>query len=210
MLLELFFPPKCPYCNKSIRYDMTECLACRAGYPLDPRIDVTPKGDICIAPFTYEGIIAEALKNYKFRGSTFNSKSFSAAIVSAIRKTYYKDMNFEIVTSVPMTNKRRKKRGFNQSELIARNAARLMDKPYEELLVRNVDTDFQHYLGREERIKHNKKYYSLTDPEKVSGKKILLIDDVMTSGATLSSCSEVLKDAGAERVLCAVTAIVRR
>ncbi len=210
MFLEMLFPPKCPYCSKVISYDMTECLACRAAYPLDPMIEVTPKGDICIAPFTYEEKIAEAIKNYKFKGVVFNAKSFSAAIVSAIRKTYYKDMCFEVVTSVPMTLSRKKNRDFNQSELIAKNAAELLDKPYEELFVRTVDTSYQHYLERDKRIQHNKNYYSVIDEEKIRGKKILLIDDIMTSGATLSACSEVLKDAGAERVLCAVAAIVRK
>ena len=208
MLLELIFPPKCPYCRKGIRYDMTECLACRAGYPLDPRIEITPKGDICIAPFTYENQFARALKDYKFSGRTFNSKSFAAAIVSAIRKTYHKDMDFDIVTCVPMTKSRLRKRGFNQAAIIGKRVALLSDKPYSELLIRTVDSEHQHYLGREERIKHNKKYYSCISPENVKGKKILLIDDIMTSGATLSSCSEVLRDNGADRVLCAVTAIV--
>ncbi len=210
MLLEWLFPPKCPYCERTIRYDMTECLCCRAAYPLDPRIEITPKGDICIAPFTYEGNVAQALRNFKFRKTVFNSRSFSAAIVSAIRKTYYKDMDFEIVTDVPLTHSRIRKRGYNQSELIARHVARLTDKPFEELLERTVDSEYQHYLGREERIKHNKRYYNVISAEQVKGKTILLIDDIMTSGATLSSCSEVLKDAGAERVLCASVAIARK
>ena len=189
---------------------MTECLSCRAGYPLDPRIEITPTGDICISPFTYEGVAADAVKEYKFRGKVFNAKSFSAAIVSAIRKTYYKDMDLDLITCVPMTKLRRRKRGYNQAEIIARNVAKLMDKPYEEVLVRTVDSDFQHYLGREERIRHNQKYYSCISPEMVKGKKILLLDDIMTSGATLSSCSTVLKENGAERVFCAVIAIVRK
>lgn len=210
MIIESIWIRRCPYCRKKISFDMTECLACRASYPSTPRIEVTPRGDICIAPFTYDGVIAAAMKDYKFRGVRFNSKSFAGAIVSAMKKTYFKDMDFEIITSVPATRKRKRLRGYNQAELIARRIAELTGTRYEELLTRDVETVYQHYLGLEERKKHSKNYYSIIDKESVRNKKILLVDDIMTSGTTLSSCSEVLMDADAQRVFCAVTAITKK
>ena len=119
-------------------------------------------------------------------------------------------MDFEVITSVPATKKRKRQRGYNQAELIARYVAEMTGTGYKELLVRDVDTVYQHYLGQEERKKHDKSYYSIIDRESVRNKKILLIDDIMTSGSTLSGCSEVLMDAGAQRIFCAVTAITKR
>ncbi len=210
MIIDSIWIRRCPYCRKRIGFDMTECLACRAAYPSTPRIEVTPRGDICIAPFSYDGVIAAAIKDFKFRGVRFNSKSFAGAIVAAMKKTYFKDMDFEVITSVPATKKRKRQRGYNQAELIARYVAEMTGTGYKELLVRDVDTVYQHYLGQEERKKHDKSYYSIIDRESVRNKKILLIDDIMTSGSTLSGCSEVLMDAGAQRIFCAVTAITKR
>ncbi len=210
MLLELLFPPKCPYCSCSLTYNMTECASCRNAFPPVPRIEYTPSGDICTAPFTYEGIVADALKDYKFRGNLFNAKSFSAAMVSALKAAGANITETDVITCVPMTKGRRKKRGFNQAEILAKKTAALLGKPFRNLLWRDVESVYQHYLEKEERKIQNKNYYSCISIDDVRGKKILLIDDIMTSGATLSSCCGVLKDNGAESVICAVTAIAKK
>ncbi len=201
------FPPRCPYCSKLLRYDMTECLLCRAQFPKQPRIELTPTGEICISPLTYDAKVRKAILDYKFHGKTFNAESLSAAMAAAVKRVYYKDMSFEVITCVPMSKDRRKRRGYNQSELIARNVAKLLDKPFEELMYRDSGAEQQHNLNAYERINNRDMTYHVIDPEKIKGKKILIIDDVMTTGATLSNCSKILKEQGAERVLCAVAAI---
>lgn len=210
MLLEMIFPPKCPYCSCTLTDNMTECSSCRSEYPTKPRVEYTLSGDICTAPFTYEGVIADALKDYKFRGRLFNAKSFSAAIVSALKMTGTDISEADVITCVPMTKGRRKKRGFNQAEILAKRTAPLIGKPFRNLLRRDVESVYQHYLENEERKIQNKNYYSCISIDEVKGKKILLIDDIMTSGATLSSCCGVLKDNGAKSVICAVTAIAKK
>ncbi len=208
-ILAIFFPPKCPYCDKPIRYDMTECLVCRAKFPKVPRIEPIPTGEICVAPFTYSTEVRKAIIEYKFRGKKFNSESLAGALANTIRNVYYKDMSFEIITCVPMSAERKKKRGFNQSELIARYASKLLDKPFENLLYRDTGAAIQHEMTYEQRITTKDDTYHVLDNADIKGKKLLLIDDVMTTGTTLSKCSALLKESGAERVFCASVAIAK-
>lgn len=206
-LLSIFYPRKCPYCSKPLKYDMTECLVCRAEFPKTPRIEALPTGEICIAPFTYNGAIRRAICDYKFRGKKFNAYSLAGAVVSSIRNVYYKDMGFEVITCVPMSKDRKIERGFNQSELIARYAAEQLDKPFENLLYRESGAAVQHEKTYSERISGKDDSFHVISQEKVEGKKLLLIDDIMTTGVTLSRCSTILRDCGAERVFCASVAI---
>lgn len=208
-ILSIFFPHKCPYCDKILKYDMTECLVCRAEFPKVPRIEPLPTGEICVAPFTYNGVIRKAISEYKFKGKRFNSHSLAGAVASTIKNVYYKDMSFEVITCVPMSKERKKDRGFNQAELIARYAAEILDKPFEELLYRDDGAAVQHEMTYEQRISNADDTFHIKDPEKVKGKKLLLIDDVMTTGTTLSKCSALLKESGAERVFCASVAIAK-
>ena len=205
--LAVFFPPKCPYCSKAIRYDQTECIVCRAGFPKMPRIALLPTGEICIAPFTYNTNVRKAMLEYKFRGRKFNSESFASALAYAINTVYTKDMTFEVITCVPMSSERKKVRGFNQSELIAKNAARILGKPFEQLLYRDKGAAVQHELSYHERINNKDNTFHAIHPEKIKGRKILLIDDIMTSGMTLSACCGVLKENGADRILCSAVAM---
>lgn len=207
--LAIFYPPKCPYCSRPLKFDMTECLVCRAKFPKVPRIEPLPTGEICVAPFTYNSVVRKAILDYKFKGKKFNSESLAGAVTASIRNVYNKDMSFEVITCVPMSKDRKKNRGFNQAEVIARRVAGLLDKPFENLLSRDDGAAVQHELTYEQRISRQDKTFHVIDPEKVRGKKLLLIDDVMTTGSTLSRCSGILKEAGAERVFCAAVAIVK-
>lgn len=208
-LLSLIYPPKCPYCSAALKYDMTECLVCRAKFPETPRIEPLVTGEICVAPFTYSSVIRKAIAQYKFYGKKFNTNSFASALAGSIRSVYSKDMSFEIITSVPMSPDRKKKRGYNQSELVARMTAELLEKPYIEMLYRDKGASEQHLKSFEKRITDYDESFHIIDPALAKGKHILLIDDVMTTGMTLSRCSKVLKDNGAERVFCGAIAIVK-
>ncbi len=206
-ILAIFFPPKCPYCSKLIRYDQTECLVCRASFPHTPRISPIPSGEICIAPFTYSGKFRKAILEFKFRNRKSNYESFSSAIVCAVKNVYEKDMDFEVVTCVPMSRDRIKERGFNQSELIAKNVALHLKKPFEPLLYRDSGAPTQHTKSYNERISSKDNTFHAINKDKIKGRKILLIDDIMTTGMTLSACCEVLEESGSERILCATVAM---
>lgn len=185
---------------------MNECISCKLQFPKYPRIEPLPSGEICVAPFVYDSMVRQAIIGYKFQGKKQNAKSFSDAVCSSIEKVY-KDMNFEVVSSVPLSAERYKKRGFNQSEIIARNVAKYFEKPFENLIVKTKNNIEQHSLSADKRAENVRGVYSATDTEKIKGRKILLIDDVATTGNTLAECCRVLKDNGAERILCAAVAI---
>ena len=206
MLLDFLFPQKCPYCGKPLGCGQTECSECLKGFDTRAVIKKTPADDICIAPFEYKGAAATAIKNFKFRGVVFNCRSLSAAAARAIKSSGIR-AEIEVVTFVPMTKGRKRKRGFNQSQLLAKEISALLKLPCEELIARDKESEYQHKLGYEERAKHNKSYYRVKNPDRVRNRNILIVDDIMTTGATLSSCSGILKDNGAKTVYCAAAAI---
>lgn len=114
-----------------------------------------------------------------------------------------------VLVPVPLHKSRRHARGFNQSELIAQAAVRRLPQKLEILrgvLLRQRDTASQVGLSREERMKNVHNAFCVTNSGRVRGRDILLVDDVMTTGTTLSECARVLKQAGAKRVWAATVA----
>lgn len=205
-ILSLFFPVKCPYCSKTINRNISECNACRSQFSEFFRTKSLPSGEICTSPFVYDSAVKDAVIGYKFYNKKYNAKSFSTAVCNAVENVY-KDIRFDIVTYVPLSKQRYKERGFDQSELIARNIARYFEKPFSKLLSKTKHNREQHTLSAKDRIQNVKGVYSPVNAEKISGKTILIIDDVVTTGNTLAECCRVLKDNGADKVLCATVAV---
>ena len=114
-----------------------------------------------------------------------------------------------LMIPVPLHKRRRRTRGFNQAELIARLAARQCSPRLEaatDVLERRRDTISQVGLSREERIANVRDAFGVANPGRVAGRSVIVVDDVMTTGTTLSECARVLKQAGAERVWAATVA----
>lgn len=118
--------------------------------------------------------------------------------------------NPEAIVPVPLHWRRLFKRKFNQSAELARNISKISGTPYvPDLLVRNKFTSSQDGLSREQRHENQRGVFSVHKRRTVP-KRLLLVDDVMTTGATLSSCAETLRAAGAERIDALVLARVAR
>ena len=118
---------------------------------------------------------------------------------------------FDAVTWVPVSKKRLKKRGFDQAELLARTAGRALDLPAAALLRKCRHTQPQSGLEEESARRANALgAYELLPGGKLEGKRVLLVDDVVTSGATLSECGRVLLQGGAAAVYCLTLAQARR
>ena len=204
-LLSLIFPDKCPYCGSIIPYRETSCQKCRSEFPRIPKIKQLPSENYCVAPFAYDGNVRQAVLAYKFKGTKFNAESFSEEIAKAVMTS---EMSADIVTYVPTSNSSRRKRGFDQSDIIARKTAKLLNIPFATLLRKTGKNMVQHELDSERRRTNVIGVYTAVSCEKSRGKRVLLIDDICTTGSTLSECSRVLLSAGAQKVYCASVAIV--
>ncbi|EKD67614.1 MAG: phosphoribosyltransferase, partial [uncultured bacterium] len=107
----------------------------------------------------------------------------------------------DMILPVPLHKKRFAERGFNQAFLIARILATHTDIPlFSRILIRKRDTPHQAQLDREGRLKNVVDAFSISAPEAIRGKRILLVDDVYTTGATMQTCAEVILSAGASSV----------
>lgn len=113
----------------------------------------------------------------------------------------------DLIVPVPLHRSRERERGYNQSELIARSLGDALKKPvYEDILVRRRRTRSQATLSAVERRRNVSGAFLVERPEQVEGRRIALVDDVVTTGATADACSEALLDAGAEDIFVVVVA----
>jgi len=115
----------------------------------------------------------------------------------------------DMVIPVPLHRARERERGFNQSEVVAEGISRAMGISLtKDILKRKRHTKDQTYLNAQQRAENVKGAFVVTQPEKIDGKSVILVDDVMTTGATLNECARMLRDAGATRILAATLAVV--
>lgn len=160
----------------------------------------------CAALYAYQGVVRDSIVDFKFNGRREYAAFYAERLSERIAKSFA-GIGFDAVTAVPISAARKKQRGYNQSELIARPLANRLGVPYAELLMKTRDNPEQHFLGKEQRAANVRGVYSAS-AERVRGKSILLVDDIVTTGATLSECVRVLRGAGARFVACAAVAQV--
>jgi ComF family protein len=151
--------------------------------------------------FAYLEPISHLINIYKFNNAIHLTADFAEYLETAFRKKY--DVSkVDLVVPVPLHSKRLAKRGYNQSGLLAAAFAKRIDRLYDETsLVRLRDTAHQSRLSGDDRRKNLNGVFRVTCPSQVRGRTIVLIDDVMTTGATIEECSNALYDAGAYKVL---------
>ncbi len=210
--------PVCAECLAAPQPLQTEfyCKSCHApfanGYPLD-RHGVCAacreglRGFDCAASFGfYEGTLRGLIHLFKYSGMKPLVKPLGALLVRAIPM----DQQFEAVVPVPLHWRKRWQRGFNQAELLARSVARQRRVPLIDALRRKRSTAVQATLASAGRRRNVAGAFEMRRRADVAGKQILLIDDVMTTGATASACASVLKRAGAQSVSLVTLARVDR
>ena len=204
-LLDLLFPPKCPYCRTVLEeVHAPLCPACQPRLPwltgkqAERKVDFA---DGCYAPLAYRERVPEAHHRYKFGGVRAYSEPFAVLMEQCVREHVSEPA--DLVTWAPLSRKRLRERGFDQTELLARKLAARLDLPAAALLEKTRHTRPQSELNEESARRANALgAYGLLPGVDPTGKRILLVDDVVTSGATLSECARVLKAAGAEKVWC--------
>lgn len=190
----LIHPPLCPLCGMS-KSDCT-CRRHRHRY------------DRALSPFYYEGAARSGVLRLKHYDDPRTVAFFADQMAIVVRRECASEI-IDMVTAVPVTHKKREERGFNQSELLAHEVAVRLGVPYQELLVKIYETVPQKKKHAWERAGNVLGVFDVLNNEILTGKTILLVDDVLTTGATADECAKMLKIYGATRVIC-LTASIRR
>lgn len=223
--LDLVYPRACGVCGRDPGPDDAhvcwECLAevqmishpfCSVcGNPLEGRIDHAytcfhcheerPHFDRARAAARFRGPMTRLVHLLKYHEAFWLEEDL-AGLLHACCGTHYDTAEIDLVTCVPLFHVRHRARGFNQSELIGRALARRLERPCAPGALRRVrDTQTQTHLTAPERASNVRLAFSVTRPSVVRERRVLLVDDVMTTGATVNECARALKEAGAAGVL---------
>jgi ComF family protein len=213
----LFSPYLCPACLE--RYAPVESPICiRCGMMFKSRegddhlcgdcIKEPKRFKIARAPGIYDRTLKKAIHCLKYRGKIQMARPFGMLLFAAFIR-FWDIKNIDLIIPVPLHTKRLKERGFNQSYLLVRNWKQLAAKLSIEMsdiavernvLVRSRWTEPQTGLGRKKRMKNIKNAFKVNDCSRIAGKRILLVDDVLTTGATVNECAKTLISDGAKRV----------
>ena len=210
-LLNLLFPLYCLTCEKKVKpSDYPVCPDCLAMIkPLSPAIcrvggrDTLAKVFFSQARATgiYEGILRKSIHLFKYKKKTSLARPLSDLLLEFLKDNPLWS-KVDYLVPVPLTRRRLRERGFNQAEYLARHLMRPLNiKLSVDNLKRKGSSSSQIKAGRAERHKNVAGAFYLDRPEIFHNKKILLIDDVFTTGSTANACARVLKDGGSKEIL---------
>lgn len=212
--LDLIFPQNCMYCGRSL-FDWEFCLCnpCTsklpvASYHLRPidndltqKLQGTCPVSRCIAylKFSRKGMSQSLLHQLKYRNKPqighFLGSSFGKLL---LKQPYHKE--WDMIVPVPLHAQKRQRRGYNQTEEFAKGLAEVLKIPVENILIRTKWTDTQTNKSRIERIENVSGVFEIKLNTNIYQRNILLVDDVMTTGATLSACANILWKNGSKTV----------
>lgn len=184
-LVDWIYPRKCVGCGVRGEYVCKEC---------ERVVDV--RG----GSLRYSRVVRKLIKEIKYRGTWDMVK----ALVNLWEKRVGMRGERGIVTCVPMWEPKRKLRGYNQAELIARELAKRWGTPYKELLVRTRETKPMYGLDRKIRKLNVQNAFSITTNNQgsiINNSTVILVDDVWTSGATMNECARILSQAGWRKII---------
>lgn len=191
--VELIKPPLCERCGKPLGEAGRSCRDCRGR-----RLYFSHARSIGL----YDGSLKEAIHALKFGGGRRLGYFFAQVMVKSLPADF---LEIDLVTYVPLHRGKRRRRGYNQAELLAKAFGRRMDRPVRCLLKCQRRTEDQAKLNLKDRRVNVRGAFRLSGHsssgwENVKGKRIILIDDVYTSGSTVNECARVLRQAGAKEV----------
>ena len=180
----------------STRHDFV-CEACQSSHP---------RYEFARSATFYSEPVDQLVKDFKFHKATWLCEDLTDLLEGAVRaKLEYSSI--DVVIPVPLHPSRLRERGYNQSALLAQALAKRLNRRADcRSLVRTLNTQHQARLTGDDRRNNLKDAFRVPSPQWVRGRTILLVDDVMTTGATLDNCARPLLKAGAARVWCATVA----
>ena len=219
-LFSIFFPRRCEICGEIMPFLKSYCPKCGLDTKVISETACLNCGhEKCIchtdaytplphfsAVYYYEGQIKRSLLKFKFYSESYYADIFGKAMAKKIR-CLYDEVDFDAVCFVPMTKLNSRKRGYNQSELLALTVAEELNLSLEPCLEKVKSSLNQKDLTAKERAENVKDSFAIKDNADIRGKTLILCDDIKTTGATLKECSDVLFKAGAKDVYCLCLAL---
>ena len=157
--------------------------------------------DRAFSPCTYEGVIKELIHSFKYKGKDYLGGPLSRLMIQFIKEYGLPIKYMDSIVALPLHSQKIREREFNQAEILSTHIAKEFNKGLlKNNLVRHKFTKTQTELETDERFLNVKGSFSLKDPNDIKGKNLLLVDDVLTTGATASEAAGILKGAGANIV----------
>lgn len=221
-LLDLLFPPKCvlfdellydevfqegPLCDRA----PGQCRECRQDLPwttADEPEKVCAPATRCVAPLWYRDDVRTSFHCFKFKKRVSFARGYGKLMAQCVQDRL--GLDFDLICWAPVSAKRLEERGYDQSELLARELAETLDRPVVPVLRKIKHTVEQSKLeDKDDRAKNAAGAYECANPAAVQDKRVLLVDDIVTSGSTLSNCAQKLLEAGAKEVWAAALARAR-
>ena len=207
-ILSLIYPPKCVFCGTVI--DKSDiCEECEKTLPFtkgDSIYQKFPFVDKCISPLYYKDYVRRAVLRFKFAGCSCYSRRLGG-IMSECAENNLDCGSIDMVSCIPLSRKRMHDRGYNQAELLAKEISKKVGVEYLPTLKKIRHNTAQSTIkDSKQRAANVIGAYRVVDAEKVKGKYILLVDDVVTTGSTVSECARILKKSGAKAVYCVTLA----
>ena len=210
-LLSWLFPDKCILCGKILQRGETDlCRHCREAGPEYSQGKLNVQFlDSFTAVWYYEKNVRRSLLRYKFYGARHYAAGYGRLLAMRLLREHPE--GFDLITWVPVSFFRKLRRGYDQVELLAKAVSRELGIPAAPLLKKIRHNRPQSGItSHPERRANVLGVYRCTDPDMTKNKRILLLDDILTTGATAGDCARVLLTAGGSEVHCAVVAATRK
>lgn len=206
-LLDLLVPPACSGCGA---YGEALCRRCRSGFrpasaagdrfvAPDPATVIGDDLEVAVAAFAYEGTLRRALARLKYGGAARLAGSLADAAAPLLGPFVSLHAGATLVP-IPVHHDRLRQRGYNQAALLARRLGLELGRPVLDVLARARPTGQQHRLNRAERLRNLRGAF-IVRPDARAPPRVILVDDILTTSATLEACAAVLRAAGCEHVV---------
>ena len=197
-ILEYIFIPTCGICNElEGGYLCKECEKLLRSYEIS---NIKNDNIQMMNISKYEDLIRKLILQFKFNNKSYLYKTFCEFIVKN-KKIFDFIKSYDIIIPVPMHRKKLKLRGYNQSELIAREIAKKAKIDIDtNILIKIKNNKVQSTLDKKEREENTKNVYKLINQEKIYNKNVLIFDDIFTTGATINSCINEIRKAKVKKI----------
>lgn len=224
LLLPILYPRRCPVCSQTLPYGRLICPLCHKHLPfiqgavcyLCGKPVSSSEQEYCYdcraypksfqagrALFIYNEITRPPMMDFKYKNRRLLSHFFTNEIMKQ-HKMIFQEWQIQAIIPIPIHKNKQKKRGYNQAELLAKELSILLNLPcYSHILIRTIDTPPQKKFSPQARLNNMQQAFSLSHRYQTTLKnihRVLLIDDIYTTGATMEACSRLLHQAGIKEV----------